>query len=127
MAFQNYNKEIGFWVGQSDTPSADPSLGSTEVPLPGEPGQGIMYVFDETIQMWRSYDEQQWSKHLDEHTVTIPNSDEEFKAVMTGQLTSLSKTTIMLSSQLALANKAVALLESRLSALEKNSNQGMEE
>ena len=118
MTFQIYNKEIGVWVGESDTPTQDPDLGNTEVPLPGEVGQGFTYAFDESIQMWRSYTAEQWENYLAKKMTRLPDNDEKFKAMVTDQLLSLSKSVLSASTQLVLTTRLVTELQTQLKELQ---------
>ncbi|WP_371190559.1 hypothetical protein [Weissella viridescens] len=114
MTFQIYNKEIGVWVGESDFPTQDSNFGNTEVPLPGAVGQGITYAFDESIQMWRSYTAKQWENYLAKKMTRLPDNDEKFKAMVTDQLLSLSKSVFSASTQLVLTTRSVTELQTQL-------------
>lgn len=118
MTFQIYNKKLGFWVNESDTPTQDPDLGYTEVPLPGEVGQGITYAFDESIQMWRSYTAEQWETYLNKKVVGAPTHDDEFQISMSSQLLNLSKLLITLTTQLALTTGSVKELQTQIKELQ---------
>ena len=118
MTFQIYNKKLGFWVGESDFPTQDPDFGNTEVPLPGEVGQGITYVFDESIQMWRSYTAKQWETYLNKKVVGTLTRDDEFQISTSTQLLNLSKLLINLTTQLALTTGSVKELQTRIKELQ---------
>lgn len=117
MTFQIYNKKLGFWVSESDTPTQDPDLGNTEVPLPGEVGQGITYAFDESIQMWRSYTAEQWETYLNAKVAGTPTLYDEFQISVGNQLLNLSKTVITLTTQLALTTRSVTELQTQIKQL----------
>lgn len=117
MTFQIYNKKLGFWVGESDFPTQDSNFGNTEVPLPGEVGQGITYVFDESIQMWRSYTAKQWETYLNKKVAGTPTRDDEFQISVSSQLLNLSKTVITLTTQLALTTRSVTELQTQVKEL----------
>lgn len=118
MTFQIYNKKLGFWVNESDTPTQDPDLGNTEVPLPGEVGQGITYAFDESIQMWRSYTAEQWETYLNAKVAGTPTLYDEFQISVGNQLLNLSKTVITLTTQLALTTGSVKELQTQIKELQ---------
>ena len=118
MTFQIYNKKLGFWVNESDVPTQDPDLGNTEVPLPGEVGQGITYAFDESIQMWRSYTAVQWETYLNKKLVGTLTRDDEFQISMSTQLLNLSKTVITSATQLALTTRSVNELQAQVKELQ---------
>ncbi|MCB6840906.1 hypothetical protein LIX87_07835 [Weissella viridescens] len=118
MTFQIYNKKLGFWVNESDIPTQDPDLGNTEVPLPGEVGQGITYAFDESIQMWRSYTAEQWESYLNKKLVGTPTRDDEFQISVGKQLLNLSKTVITLTNQLAFTTHSVTELQTQVKELQ---------
>lgn len=118
MTFQIYNKKLGFWVNESDVPTQDPDLGNTEVPLPGEVGQGITYAFDESIQMWRSYTAEQWESYLNKKLVGTPTRDDEFQISVGKQLLNLSKLLINLTTQLALTTGSVKELQTQIKELQ---------
>ncbi|MCB6839404.1 hypothetical protein LIX87_00035 [Weissella viridescens] len=118
MTFQIYNKKLGFWVGESDFPTQDSDFGNTEVPLPGEVGQGITYVFDESIQMWRSYTAKQWETYLNEKVVGLPTPYDDFQISVGKQLLNLSKTVINLTNQLASTTHSVTELQTQVKELQ---------
>ena len=118
MTFQIYNKKLGFWVGESDFPTQDSGFGNTEVPLPGEVGQGITYVFDESIQMWRSYTAKQWETYLNEKVVGAPTPYDDFQISVGKQLLNLSKLLINLTTQLALTTGSVKELQTQIKELQ---------
>lgn len=118
MTFQIYNKKLGFWVNESDVPTQDPDLGNTEVPLPGEVGQGITYAFDEGIQMWRSYTAVQWETYLNKKLVGTLTRDDDFQISMSTQLLNLSKIVISSTTQLALTTRSVNELQAQVKELQ---------
>ncbi|WP_307994856.1 hypothetical protein, partial [uncultured Weissella sp.] len=94
-----------------------PDLGNTEVPLPGEVGQGITYAFDESIQMWRSYTAEQWETYLNAKVAGTPTLYDEFQISVGNQLLNLSKTVITLTTQLALTTRSVTELQTQIKQL----------
>ncbi|RRG18271.1 hypothetical protein D3P96_03020 [Weissella viridescens] len=117
MPFKQYDKELGFYIGESDLPSDNPDWGNTDVDLPGEIGQGYIFVFDENIQMWRSLNESQWQDYLAEKMTRLPDDDEQFKAMVTGQLVSLSKSVVSATTQLMLTTRSVTELQTQVKQL----------
>ena len=104
-------------MNESDTPTQDPDLGNTEVPLPGEVGQGFTYAFDESIQMWRSYTAEQWETYLNKKVEGTPTRDDKFQISVSSQLLNLSKTVITLTTQFALTTRSVTELQTQIKQL----------
>lgn len=89
--FKQYNKENGMYIGESDIPVIDPEIGNTEVLLPNELMDGIVYVFDESIQMWRTMTPEQFEEHLQQVIPPHFSSDDEFKQFATIKLMELEE------------------------------------
>ena len=120
MTFQIYNKKLGFWVGESDFPTQDSNFGNTEVPLPGEVGQGITYVFDESIQMWRSYTAKQWQEYLEKKTPPLLTDDDNWRISTMKQVAGLSQQNIALTETVGDLTSRVMALEAKETNNESN-------
>lgn len=120
MAFQIYNKELGFWVGESDIPTQDSDLGNTEVPLPGEVGQGFTYAFDESIQMWRSLNEAQWQEYLETKTPPVLTDDDNWRISTIKQVAGLAQQNFALTQTVSDLTRRVIALEPKETRNEGN-------
>lgn len=119
--YLQYNKENGMYVGNAALPIIDDAFGNTEVLLPGEEFvDGIVYVFDEAIQMWRTMTSKQFGAHLEEVTPPVATTDEAFRAQVLMQITMMGKEV----GQAKIANLQLTLqvadLTKRVKELEDN-------
>lgn len=89
--FKQYSKENGLYVGESDLPVNDSAFGNTEVLLPSDIEDGVVFVFDEDIQMWRTMTPEQFEKHRQDVMPDIPAEGDEFRAQVLLQFTTFSK------------------------------------
>ncbi|WP_307994757.1 hypothetical protein [uncultured Weissella sp.] len=112
MTFKQYDKELGVYLGESDLPTDNPAWGNTEVALPGEVGQGTMYIFDESIQMWRSLNAEQWQDYLENKTPQTITGDDKWRIAMIKQVAGLTQQNMALT-------KTVMDLTGRIMKLEK--------
>lgn len=111
--FLQYNKENGMYVGNAALPTQDPAFGNTELLLPGEEyADGIVYVFDEGINMWRTYTLAQFEQHLQKVMPPVTTTDEEFRAQVLMQIA-------MMGKQVGQANMANAQLTRQVIDLTK--------
>lgn len=95
--FLQFNKVNGMYVGNSALPDLDPAFGNTEVLLPGEEyADGIVYVFDESVQMWRTLTLAQFEQHLRKVTPPAFSEEDEFKQFATMKLAELEERIMML-------------------------------
>lgn len=119
MSIKQYDKELGFYIGESDLPSDNPNWGNTDVDLPGEVGNGYIYVFDDNIKMWRSFDAKQWQEYLEKKTPPLLTDDDNWRISTIKQVAGLSQQNIALT-------ETVGDLTSRVMALEakETNNEG---
>ncbi|WP_307994771.1 hypothetical protein, partial [uncultured Weissella sp.] len=118
--FKQYDKELGFYIGESDLPSDNPEWGNTEVELPGEIGQGHIFAFDESIQMWRSYTADQWEAYLEKKTTPILTDDDQWRISITKQVTGLTQQNSALTQTVGDLTKRVMALETKETSNEGN-------
>lgn len=115
--FQQYNKQTGMWVGESISPSTDPDFGNTEVLLPTDSKtDGIIYVFDEKIDMWRRMTAEQFEAHLIKVMPPVVLEEDEFKAQMSMQMATLGK---QVAQFIMATSRQTADLTKRVAELEK--------
>ncbi|KRN77505.1 hypothetical protein [Weissella minor] len=111
--YRLYSKINGALIGASMTPADkdDPEVASTSVPLPdGE----LNYAFDESINLWRGYTNEEWFNRLNEAALSIPDNNDEWRASIMTQMAVLNKQLVQLGLQNAKLTARVTELEKAL-------------
>lgn len=122
--FLQYNKQNGMYVGNAALPDMDPAFGNTEVLLPGEEFvEGIVYRFDESIQMWRTLTLAQFEEHLREIMPELPTGEDDLVATFTTMIVELNKSNLALTMSVAKQGRTIDALNKRVDALEKGEEQ----
>ncbi|MCW0952995.1 hypothetical protein OIT44_02775 [Weissella ceti] len=116
--FQQFNKQNGMWVGESDLPDMTDGIENTEVPVRAKTLPVSVMVFDRTIQDWREVTPEQWRVHLDKVTPEKPSEIDEYMATTTMAIAELSKTNMMLTMTNEKQARTISAIENRLAELE---------
>lgn len=117
--FLQFNKFNGMYVGNSALPDLDPAFGNTEVLLPGEEFvDGIVYVFDESIQMWRTLTLEQFEQRLNKIIKETPSNVDEFMATTAAAIAEMTKSNMLLMATITKQSKKLDALEKRILILE---------